>query len=506
MKLKKEGKRIMKKIIKLGTIIFCMMIAIVNTNVQAYTVDTEARASIVFYQKLPYHYEGEEKGNYKKLSYKSGTTLYFLQRNQTSVMTLFTNVEKRKDDIIEGILENGYPAKTIEELGVTTSNEAYFATQEAIFAHLEHKDINRYIPENEEGKRILTCAKNILEKAKQKEVILKEIDKDWKVDGSDASRRYKQYNITLSSDIENARIVVENGEDVIIMNEENQTVTTVRNGDTIKILVPKGMNQEFQVKLVYEKFGTEVYNIYHTSNTNLQYLLAVQERVSRQKEFDVSFQNLAPVTIANYTYETKEPMEGSVFTISDHFNKPIRENLVTDENGEIHTFLEKGEYLLTQTKVKDGYSPSGQLLNFEINELKEVKLTVLNIKQTNEETKQEQTQTNVVKEDKNVVQTDVENITNIHQTNIEKEITKQTNETNLEEKNEFINTIYKKNVNYATRNNVYENKIWKETVTNSILPGRNQTTYLSKEEYQAYTNRIKTAKIDVPVLPVAVKK
>ena len=145
------------------------------------------------------------------------------------------------------------------------------------------------------------------------------------------------------------------------------------------------------------------------------------------------------------------------------------------------------------------------MLNFEINELKEVKLTVLNIKQTNEETKQEQTQTNVVKEDKNVVQTDVENITNIHQTNIEKEITKQTNETNLEEKNEFINTIYQKNVNYATRNNVYENKIWKETVTNSILPGRNQTTYLSKEEYQAYTNRIKTAKIDVPVLPVAVK-
>lgn len=106
---------------------------------------------------------------------------------------------------------------------------------------------------------------------------------------------------------------------------------------------------------------------------------------------------------------------------------------------------------------------------------------------------------------KKVIENKVNNITNIHQTNIDKEVTNRTNETNLEETNEFINTIYEKHINYATRNNIYENKIWNETITNSILPGRNQTTYQSKEEFQAYINRIKTAKIELPILPVAVK-
>ena len=495
----------MKKIIKFVTILLCMMMVIFSTKVQAYTVDTEARASIVFDNKLPYHYEAEEKGNDKRLTYKQGTTLYFLQRNQTSVMTRFTNVEIQKDEILEGILENGYPAKTEQELGVATSNEAYFATQEAIYTYLEDKDINRYIPESEEGRRILTCAGNILEKAKQEKVILKEIDKEWKVDETDENKRYKQYSITLSSEIDHVRAIVENGENVRITNRENQPVTTVESGNIIKIIVPKGMNQEFQVKLVYEKFGSGVYKIYNTANTNLQYLLTVKENVIKEKEFDISFQNLAPVTITNYTYETKEPMAGSEFTIFDRFHKPVREKLITDEKGEIHTFLEKGEYLLAQTKVKEGYSPSGDVLNFEIKELEEVKLNILNIKQTNEEIKQEQTETNVIKEDKKVIENKVNNITNIHQTNIDKEVTNRTNETNLEETNEFINTIYEKHINYATRNNIYENKIWNETITNSILPGRNQTTYQSKEEFQAYINRIKTAKIELPILPVAVK-
>lgn len=503
-KLFKEEMR-MKKKLKLITIIFIIMLSIASTNAWAYTVDTEARASIVFDKELPYHYEAEQKGKYTILQYQEGTTLYDLERNRTSVMTRFTNVEKYEDDILERILENGYPEKTVEELGVNSSNEAHFATQEAIYAYLENKDMKRYIAENEEGQRIIDCAGNILENAKPEEVIFTEIDTKWKVDENDESKRYKQYRISLDSKLESVNIALENAQDVQICDHQNRTVTEARNGDIVKIIVPKGMNQTFQVKLLYTKQGCGIYRIYNTSNTNLQYLLSVNENLAKEKIFEIDFQNLAPVIITNRTYETQEPMEGSVFTIFDSAHKPVRENLTTDEKGEIHTFLEQGAYLLSQIRVKDGYSPSGDVLNFEIKSLKEAKFNILNIKQTSEETKQEQTETNVVKEEQKIIENDINNITNIHQTNIEKEVTKQTNETNLEEKNEFINTIYEKHTNYATRNNVYENKIWKETVTNSVLPGRNQTTYQTKEEFQDYINRIKTAKLDVPILPVALK-
>ncbi len=381
----------MKKIIRLGAIIFCIVIVIFNTNVQAYTVDTEARASIVFDQKLPYHYEAEEKGNYKILSYKNGTILYFLERNQTSVMTRFTNVEKQKDDVLERILENGYPTKTQQELGVVTQNEAHFATQEAIYAYLEHKDMNRYIAENEEGQRIINCAANILEKAKKEEVIIKEIDEDWKPDETDGNKRYKQYSITLSPKINEVKIIVENGENVIITNDQNQPITTARNGDIIKMIVPKGMNQQFQVKLLYEKQGNGIYKIYNTANTNLQYLLSVDENVTKEKEMDINFQNLASVTICNHTYEGKGPIEGSKFSILNYSNVPIKEDLVTDENGRIHTFLEQGKYYLKQTTVKEGYSLAEELIGFEIKKLEDVTLTVSNAKQTTEEIKSETT-------------------------------------------------------------------------------------------------------------------
>lgn len=381
----------MKKIVKLVTIIFSMIMVIVNTSVQAYTVNPQLRVSIIYSQDTPYHYETEESREYKMLSYKAGTILYFLQKDQTNIITAFTDAESQKDNILQRILENGYPAKTPRELEVNNENEAYFATQEAIYAYLEHKIMDKYIIENEEGKRIIDCATNILEKAKQEEVMFHEIDVEWKVDEVDSNKRYKRYGVMLSPKIESANIILENATEVEIVNEQNQSATSVRNGDIIKICVPKGMNQKFTVKFSYEKQGNGVYKIYNNTAADFQYLLSVEENIVNEEEFMIDFQNLASVTINNYTYEEKEPIAGSRFSILNSSDMPIKEDLLADENGKIHIFLEQGKYYLKQTSVKEGYSLAEELIGFEIKQLEDVTLNILNAKESKEEIKKENT-------------------------------------------------------------------------------------------------------------------
>ncbi|MBO5479299.1 MAG: Cys-Gln thioester bond-forming surface protein [Clostridia bacterium] len=495
----------MKKIIKLVEI-FTIITILLGTNVKAFTVDTTARASIVFDDKMPYHYEAEEKVNYKMLTYKGGKVLYTLNRNNDIVMTLFTDAESYLDSVCERILENGYPAKTYQELGVSNGNEAYFATQEAIYAYLENKDINKYIAENEEGERILACTKQILEKAKKEEVSFIEIDSEWQVDETDDSYMYKQYGISLDSKIDSVGIELENASNVKVTTQENGTVSMTKNGDIIKILVPKGMNQDFKVKLSYEREGLNLYKIYHSSNTSIKYLIEERGQVQKEKTFDVEFKTLAPIIISNYDKETNEPISRSVFSILDKSYKTIKENLITDEEGKVQSFLESGDYFLKQTEISEEYSISEGLVSFTVKGIENIDLNVYNAEVSKEEINRENTQINVTEETKEIVENDVTNVMNIHTTNIEKETIHETNETNFENINYFVNTTYLKNVNNITKENTYSNNIWKEVVTNKKVAGENKTTNMTRDEYMTYIDFVKMGNLEVPNLPVALKQ
>lgn len=503
-KLNRRSKT-MKKIIKLVGIVMIITI-LIGTNVKAYTVDTTARAMIAFDDRMPYHYEAEEKVNYKMLTYKGDIKLYTLNRNNDTVMTLFTNTESYTNPVCERILENGYPVKTCQALEVNNTKEAYFATQEAIYAYLEKKDMSKYIAENEEGERILNSAKKILQKAKKEEVGLTEIDSNWKVEQSDTNFMYKQYQVLLDAKVESATIQLENASNVKIETQRNNIVSTVKNGDIVKILVPKGMNQNFKVKLSYEKEGSTLYKIYHSSNPSIKYLVAEMGQVQKEKAFDVEFRTLASVAITNYDNATKKTITGSTFSILDSSYKTIKENLTTNEEGKIQTFLEKGEYFLKQTQVEEPYSLTEGMVKFKVKEIENIELKVYNSKKAKEEITTQNTQINVTEENKKIVENNITDVTNIHTTNIEKEIVHQTNETNLENVNYFVNTSYLKNINNITKENTYQNKIWKEIATSKKIPGTNEIKNMSKEEYNAYIDCIKIGSLEVPNLPVALKQ
>ena len=69
--------------------------------------------------------------------------------------------ELLKDKVVNNIILNGYPYKTVNELGLLNESEARYATQFAIWIKLNNLDITQIAPVNEEYTRVVNAIKNI---------------------------------------------------------------------------------------------------------------------------------------------------------------------------------------------------------------------------------------------------------------------------------------------------------------------------------------------------------
>ena len=92
--------------------------------------------------------------------------------------TKYTIDGEISDIMIWRIIINGYPYKTISELGCSNIKEAYSATQHAIYAYQNNNLAgNDFAPIGEEGKRVVNAIKSILEKAKASKSVPSENNK-----------------------------------------------------------------------------------------------------------------------------------------------------------------------------------------------------------------------------------------------------------------------------------------------------------------------------------------
>ena len=87
---------------------------------------------------------------------------------------------------------NGYPYKTIEELGCQTEEEAYLATKQAVYSMLTNRDIGEYSAIGESGERCLNALKQIAAAARNSnevklssELKINQINSLWQIDNID---------------------------------------------------------------------------------------------------------------------------------------------------------------------------------------------------------------------------------------------------------------------------------------------------------------------------------
>lgn len=156
------------------------------------------------------------------------------------------------------IITNGYPYKTIAELGCKNENQAYDATQEAVYFYLYNKNetedkykrtLSRLKPEGEEGKivhaamtKIVTDAEKSTATKPSKEVTVTEIDEEWKQDETEDKYVYKTFSVSSPTEMKGYEVTIENLEEsmtdkIKIVDETNQIKDSFETKENFKVMI-----------------------------------------------------------------------------------------------------------------------------------------------------------------------------------------------------------------------------------------------------------------------------
>ncbi len=279
---------------------------------------------------------------------------------------------------------NGYPYKSIAELGCQTEEEAYLATKQAVYCMLTNRDVNEYSAIGESGERTLNALKQIVTNARNSseikvssELTIKQLNSLWEVDKIDSKYVSQEFEVTANARFDTYKIELENLniEGVKVTDENNTEKSEFKYSEKFKILIP-------------------VTNIEKDGNLTINVSGQVATKpVFYGKSRDASLQNYA---ITGYTYEdgtgskkvyyTKNEtkiiiikkdedgqnyLQGVEFDLLDSNKSTIYTGLTTDENGKIEIEnLLPGIYYIKETRTKDGYELYDKLIkvDLELNE------------------------------------------------------------------------------------------------------------------------------------------
>lgn len=308
------------------------------------------------------------------------------------------------------IIINGYPYKTIEELGCANKEEAFTATKQAIYCYIHGNNPNDYSPIGEAGNRTLRALKQILTNAESSNEtqisntvkVIKEQD-SFNVDSKEKNYVSKIYSIQAGTTISNYQIELEKEnqnlpEGIKITDTNNNPKTEFSQNEKFKILIPiknllneDGFNIKIKTKI---KNKPVLYGKAENSGYQDYALTAATYEDAYGKAQDKYYKNETKVKIIKQDEETKERLENVEFNILDENKQIIYANLKTDKNGEVQIKnLIPGKYYIQETSTKDGYLLDNKLIEFNVDLNEEFTITINNLfeKIPEQETKKDET-------------------------------------------------------------------------------------------------------------------
>ena len=170
-----------------------------------------------------------------------------------------TNEGKITDVGLWRVIINGYPYKTIEELGVANLQEAYIATKQSIYCYLYNRGTEKYSAVGEAGQRTIKAMNQILENAKNSTETIDDFlieiqeEKAWEEDEINNEYVSKTYEIISDTNIKQYSVSMENiSEEILITDIENNIKTDFNSGEKFKILIPKTFKESvnFNINIV----------------------------------------------------------------------------------------------------------------------------------------------------------------------------------------------------------------------------------------------------------------
>ena len=287
----------------------------------------------------------------------------------------------RNVDVWKAII-NGYPYKSIEELGAANGQEAFTATKQAVYTMIHNRDTSSYGAVNTDAGRrtyqiycnIVNAARNMSANIEENVFVeLKTVTEKWQIDNLNSEYLSKEYYATSNVSAGNYEV---NLEGVIPANTE---IVDVNNNETnifkinehFKILIPikELVNSDsFSIKAKAKletkpvMYGTST--VAGTQDYALTGFMYEEEGSAISENYE---KNETKIIINKYKEGTTETLEGVKFQLLGSEQEILQEDLITDAEGKIIIEnLLPGKYFLKETDCLNGYYLNDELIEIDL--------------------------------------------------------------------------------------------------------------------------------------------
>lgn len=297
---------------------------------------------------------------------------------------------------------NGYPYKTIDELGVKTEEEAFTATKQAVYSMLYNRNVDEYSAINTEtGHRTYNAYRNIVLAARGSNKVYEnakfevKADKEWK---KDEDNKYLYKNVEVNSNLKsNFDVKLEGDKNNIFKLEKEQIVGKEKDNKKEKYILKidlkdinkfnilgKDVFKNLKLTATAEVETNPVYLGKEETGTRQDYAISgVRFKGKEERSLNIDIpKNETKIKIVKISKEEDKKLENVKFELFDKENKSLGIK-TTNKNGEIiYENLIPGKYYLKEIEAKEGYNKLNDLVEIEVKygEEKEVKVNNEKIK------------------------------------------------------------------------------------------------------------------------------
>ena len=288
---------------------------------------------------------------------------------------------------------NGYPYKSISELGCQTEEEAYLATKQAVYSMLTNRDINEYSAIGESGERCLNALRQIVTNARNSnaskpssELKIKQENSLWKIDSIDKNCVSQTFTISADAGFDEYILDINNLdiEGFKITDKNNNEKKEFKSNEKFKILIPiTNIMQDGNFTInVSGKVATKPVFYGQTRDASLQnYALTgytYEEGKGAKKVYYTK--NETKIIIVKKDNTGLKTLQGVEFELLDEEQNVLYTGLLTNENGEIEiNNLLPGTYYIKETRTLEGYELYNKLIKVELDLNEKTTVNVINL-------------------------------------------------------------------------------------------------------------------------------
>ena len=335
-----------------------------------------------------------------------------IRRSQTVDVKQLVNNTKIWRAII-----NGYPYKSISELGCNTEEEAYLATKQAVYCMITNRDVNEYSAIGEAGERTLNALRTIVNNTRNSnqtkvssELTVNEQEKLWKIDSLDGEYISKTFSVTANTSMSKYKVNVKNLniEGYKLVDQNNKGKTEFTNSEKFKILIPiQEVKQDGNFSIeVSAQVATKPVFYGESRDSGLQsYALTgytYEDGTGSKKVYYTK--NETKIIIRKTDDKTGKKLEGVEFELLDKDQNKIYTEITTNKDG-IATIdnLLPGIYYIKETRTLEGYQLYSKLIKVELELNEETTVNVINSEEEPEIYKEEKKTELAVKEEQSSI-------------------------------------------------------------------------------------------------------